>query len=211
VCINFKSTNDNAWVSSNFGVDLPQNYSSEIYPGLSAPIIVKSRQSGRMACGLARFGLIPAWARDEKIGRYTANARSETVADKPSYRAAWRKGQYGLVLVDCFYEPNYQSGQSVRWQIGIESETPFAIACLWEQWTDSNSGEVVVSFTILTANADDHPVMSQFHKVGDEKRTPIILSSSLHHEWLEADMHRAQELIASAHMSKLRAVPASKM
>jgi hypothetical protein len=113
--------------------------------------------------------LIHAWAKDDKISRHTYNARSETAAVKPSYRTAWRQRQFGLVLVDDFYEPSYASGKAVRWKIELASGDPFGIACLWDRWTDSASGERVVSFSMLTVNADEHPVMNQFHKLGDKK------------------------------------------
>jgi putative SOS response-associated peptidase YedK len=108
--------------------------------------------------------LIPSWAKDDKISRHTYNARSETAAEKPSYRHAWRQSQVGLVLADNFYEPSYASGKAVRWKIELASGDPFGIACLWERWTDPASGELVVSFSMLTVNADAHPVMRQFHK-----------------------------------------------
>jgi putative SOS response-associated peptidase YedK len=159
---------------------------------------------------LAKFGLIPSWAKDEKIARHTYNARSETAAEKASYRTAWRQRQYGLVLVDNFYEPSYESGRAVRWKIELASGDPFGIACLWDRWTDSTSGELVVSFSMLTVNADEHPVMRQFHKPGDEKRTPVIIAPDLHNAWLGAEPTKAAEMMTWAHMPKLRAVPAPR-
>jgi putative SOS response-associated peptidase YedK len=159
---------------------------------------------------LARFGLIPSWAKDDKISRHTYNARSETAAVKPSYRAAWRQRQFGLVLVDNFYEPNYQTGKAVRWQIGLASGNPFGIACLWDRWTDPSSGELVVSFTMLTVNADEHPVMRQFHKPGDEKRTPVIIRPDLQDAWLCADTDQAAELMNWRHMPELEASAAPR-
>ena len=211
MCTNFTPTKNNSWVQDNFGVDLPQTYPSDVYPGFSAPIVVKSHQSGRVACGAARFGLIPAWAKDEKISRHTYNARSETAENKPSYRAAWRKQQFGLVLVDHFYEPNYETGKSIPWKISLESEEPFAIACLWDRWTNSTTGEIVVSFSMLTVNADEHPIMRQFHRVGDEKRTPVIISKELHHVFLSASPFKSHELMNWAHMPKLRSMPSPKI
>ena len=134
---------------------MPAGFPDESYPGFDAPIVVKSHQTGRVACGLAKFGLIPAWAKDDKIARHTYNARSETAAEKPNYRTAWRHRQYGLVLVDNFYEPHYESGRAVRWRIDLASGDPFGIACLWDRWTDSATGELVVSFSMLTVNADE--------------------------------------------------------
>jgi putative SOS response-associated peptidase YedK len=144
---------------------------------------------------LARFGLIPAWAKDDKIGRHTYNARSETVREKPSYRAAWRQRRFAIALLDNFFEPNYASGKAERWKIEQVSQQPFGIASLWETWTDPASGELVTSFTMLTVNADDHPVMNQFHKPGDEKRTPVVLNESQFDEWLSADESQATAMM----------------
>jgi len=163
-----------------------------------------------VACGLARFGLIPSWAKDDKISRHTYNARSETAADKPSYRHAWRQSQVGLVLADNFYEPSYASGKAVRWKIELASGDPFGIACLWERWTDPASGELVVSFSMLTVNADKHPVMNQFHKPGDEKRTPVIIAPELHDSLLSANPDQAADMMTWAHMPELRAMPAPR-
>ena len=210
MCTNFTPTQRAQWVKEKLGVDLPASYSEESYPGFASPIVVKSHQTGRLACGLARFGLIPVWAKDNKISRHTYNARSETVSEKPSYRTAWRQRQFGLVLVDNFYEPSYESGKAMRWKIELASGDPFGIACLWDRWTDPASGELVVSFSMLTVNADEHPVMKQFHKPGDEKRTPVIIAPELHNAWLSADLVQATELMTWQHMPALVAGPAPR-
>ena len=210
MCTNFTPTQRGQWVKGRLGVDLPGGYPPESYPGFAAPIVVQSHQTGRVACGLARFGLIPAWAQDDKISRHTYNARSETAFEKPSFRNAWRQRQFGLVLVDNFYEPSYASGKAVRWQIALASGDPFCIACLWDRWTDPASGELVVSFSMLTVNADAHPVMQQFHKPGDEKRTPVIIAPELHAAWLSAEVLRATELMSWQHMPDLVASPAPR-
>ncbi len=208
MCTNFTPTQRAQWVKEALGVDLPSDYPEETYPGYLAPLVVKSHQSERIACGLARFGLIPAWAKDNKISRHTYNARSETAAEKPSYRTAWRQRQFGLVLVENFYEPSYESGKAERWKIELASGDPLAIACLWDRWTDPVSGERVVTFSMLTVNADAHPVMKRFHKPGDEKRTPVIIAPELHDTWLSADTAQASELMTWSHMPDLSAMPA---
>ena len=211
MCTNFTPTKRAQWVKDNLSVDLPTNHPDETYPGYAAPLVVKSHQSGCVACGLARFGLIPGWAKDEKISRHTYNARSETVAEKPSYRAAWRQRQYGLVLLDNFFEPSYESGKAVRWKIQLASGDPFGIACLWDRWKEPATGELVVSFSMLTVNADEHPVMRQFHKPADEKRTPVIVSPHLYDAWLSADTDHATELMSWSHMPELVAMAAPKV
>ena len=206
MCTNFTPTRKAPWVKEHFGIDLPtSDYPVEAYPGYAAPIVVKSHNSGRVACGLARFGLIPSWAKDDKISRHTYNARSETVREKPSYRNAWKQRKYAITLLDNFYEPHYESAKAERWKIELASKEPFGIASLWETWTDPNSGQVVTSFTILTVNADEHPVMKQFHRLGDEKRTPVVLSTSQFDQWLSADETQAMAMMKWDNMPQLLA------
>jgi len=205
MCINFTPTRNNAWVNERLGVALPAgNYLEETYPGYVAPLVLKSHQTGRVACGLARFGLIPGWAKDEKISRHTYNARSETVAEKPSYRTAWRQRRYGIALLDHFFEPNYVTGKAQRWRIALASQEPFGIASIWDTWTNPATGELVTSFSMLTVNADHHPVMNQFHKPGDEKRTPVILRPDQFEAWLSADTTNAAAMMNWLHMPPLQ-------
>jgi putative SOS response-associated peptidase YedK len=205
MCTNFTPVQKPQWVKDAFDIDLPAAYAAETYPGFAAPIVVQSHQTGRVACGLAKFGLIPAWAKDDKISRHTYNARSETVTEKPSYRTAWRKRQFGLVLVENFFEPRYESGRAVRWKIGLASGDPFGIACLWDRWTDPSTGELVVSFSMLTVNADEHPVMNQFHQQGDEMRTPVIIAPEFHKAWLGAETMLASKFMSWQNMQSLHA------
>lgn len=203
VCTNFTPTKKNQWVKNTLGVDIPLEFPQESYPGFASPIVVKSHQTQRVASGLAKFGLIPHWAKDDKIARHTYNARSETAFEKPSFRTAWRNRQFGLVLCDNFYEPSYQTGKAERWKIERADQQPFGIACLWDKWTDPESGELIVSFSMLTVNADEHPVMKQFHKPGDEKRTPVIISPESHLAWLSSDLSDAQNWMSWQHMPEL--------
>ena len=204
MCTNFTATRNKPWVKEHLKVDLPTApYPPEAYPGYVAPLVVKSHSTGRVACGLARFGLIPTWAKDDKISRHTYNARAETVASKPSYRTPWRQRRYGIVLLDNFFEPHYGSGQAQRWQIALRSQEPFGIASLWDTWTDPASGELVTSFSMLTVNADAHPVMNQFHKPGDEKRTPLVLATAQFDAWLGATPDEAQAMMHWHEMPEL--------
>ena len=204
MCTNFTPTRKNTWVKTHFGVDIPDaDFPVEAYPGYLAPIIVKSHQTNRIACGLARFGLIPAWAKDDKISRHTYNARTETVYEKPSYRTAWRQRRLGIALLDNFYEPSYTTGKAERWEIKLTNDEPFGIASLWDTWTDTQTGELITSFTMLTINADTHPVMKQFHKPEDEKRTPLILATNQFDDWLNADPQIVASMLNLSSMPEL--------
>jgi putative SOS response-associated peptidase YedK len=115
------------------------------------------------------------------------------VNEKPSYRTAWRLRRLGIALLDNFYEPSYVTGKAERWEIKLANDEPFGIASLWDTWTDTQTGELITSFTMLTINADTHPVMKQFHKPEDEKRTPLVLATNQFDDWLNAD----QQIVAS--------------
>mgnify|MGYP003704036247 FL=1 len=195
MCVQYLPTINVDWVKSHFDLTLPNDSTRDVFPSYPGPIVLKSHQTERIAIGLARFGLIPAWAKDADFGRKTYNARAETVAVKPSYRHAWSKRHYGLALADAFYEPNYESGKAVRTQIRQANGEPMAIASIWDTWTEPETGEMIVSFSMLTINAKEHPVMNRFHKPEDEKRTVVPLKTELLNDWLNATPETAIDLL----------------
>jgi putative SOS response-associated peptidase YedK len=168
--------------------DLGFQYPEESFPGYAAPLILG--KEAIKAC----FGLIPHWAKDSKLSRSTYNARSETVAEKPSFRQAWRRSQFCLVPMQAFYEPNYESGAAIRWRIAREDQQPFAVAGIWDRWLAPNK-EVVHSFSMLTLNADQHPLMRRFHKPGEEKRTIAILEVEDWLPWQDAKPEEALKML----------------
>ncbi len=195
MCVQYLATANVDWVKTHFDLDLPVTQAHDIFPTYPGSIILKSHNTQRTAIGLASFGLIPSWAKDEDFGRKTYNARAETVAEKPSYKTAWVKRHYALALADTFYEPNYETGKAVRTGIRQANGEPMAIASIWDTWTEPSSGELIVSFSMLTINADEHPVMKRFHKPEDEKRTVVPLKPTLFKEWLNATPETAQEIL----------------
>jgi putative SOS response-associated peptidase YedK len=107
------------------------------------------------------------------------------VGEKRGFSGAWKKQQLCLVPAEAFYEPNYESGKVVRWRIGMADGTPFAIAGLWREWSEPEGS--ALSFTMLTVNSAEHPLMNRFHKPGDEKRSVVILPPSEYEGWLASD------------------------
>ena len=96
---------------------------TEIYPGHLAPIIrLADDGSGSRECVSACFGMVPHWA-ELRLARHTYNARSETVASKPSFRHAFAKRQFCVIPAESFFEPNYESGRAVRWKIAADAAT----------------------------------------------------------------------------------------
>lgn len=158
----------------------PEFAYGEAYPGSVVPIVTNFAPRLWVP---AAFGLIPSWAKDTKIVRSTYNARAETVGEKPSFRSAWQHGQLCIIPAEVLYEPCYETGKAVRWAIRRADGKPMGIAGLWERKLDE-TGEPTWSMTMLTINADYHPLMRRFHKPEDEKRTVVILPDDAWGDWL---------------------------
>lgn len=197
MCSNFEPVKiqDASWVKQHFGCELPSaEWRDETFPTYAAPFI--TLDNGTPICELALFGLVPHWAQDKKkFGLKTYNARSETVHEKPSYRMAWRERRFGLILTRRFYEPCYETGKAVRTSIYRQDGEPTAIASIWERIVDKESGEVLMSFSMLTVNADAHPLMKRFHRPEDEKRSVVVINSSDFTKWLTATHEGASRLL----------------
>lgn len=195
MCVQYLTTVNIDWVKSHFDLDLPTSGAHDVFPTYPGPIVLRSHNTDRTAIGMARFGLLPAWAKEETFGRKTYNARAETVAQKPSYKQAWIKRHYALALADVFYEPCYESGKAVRTAIQQVNQEPMAIASIWDTWTEPETGELIVSFSMLTIDASNHLVMRRMHKPEDEKRTVVPLRPELFNAWLNATPEEAQALL----------------
>jgi len=161
-------------------LDLPP----EAWPGYMAPILRGSHEApGELEIAPAMFGMVPHWA-DHKLARQTYNARTETVASKPSYRNAWKRKQFCIIPAANFFEPNYETGKPVRWRIERADGAPVAIAGIWEY----RPADQLLSFSMLTINADGHPLMQRFHKPDDEKRMVMILDPGQYQGWLDGSL-----------------------
>ena len=139
------------------------------------------------------FGMIPKWAKDTSFAKHTYNARSETVADKPSFKHAWYNNQFALIPVQTIYEPKYINGKAHRYGIHREDNEPFTVAGLYEMVKIGD--QLIRSMTMLTINADQHPFMSQFHKPEDEKRSIVVIEPEYRMDWLTATLENAFKLL----------------
>ena len=191
MCSHFESVKDRQILKCHFRLDdVPDGGKWDMWPCYLGPFIRRHEFAdvGDEAVSdrevlLGSFGLIPHWATDTKIARQTYNARSETVAVKPSYRDAWKRAQHCIVPADAFYEPDWRSGKAVATRISRADGQPMGIAGLWSWWK-SPKGDVLHSFTMLTINAESHSLMRQFHKPMDEKRMVVILPENRYDDWL---------------------------
>ena len=91
------------------------DFKDDVYPNYDTPLLFATRNDIEPQWRQVRFGLIPKWADSTNITKYTYNARSDIVKEKPSHRGAWHKSQFALIPVKTIYDPHYQNGKSQRW------------------------------------------------------------------------------------------------
>jgi putative SOS response-associated peptidase YedK len=180
----------------HFGVAPPDSeFKAEAYPADMAPFIRPPRGDsvpGDRAAALGMFGIAPHWAKEPmKLARNTYNARTETLTERPSFRNAWKRRQFCIIPAASIFEPCYETGKAVRWEIGNADGSPLAIAGLWEYRQDGPTGLPLLSYTMLTINADGHEIFQRMHKPNDEKRMVVLLSPDQYDEWLHCPVEDA--------------------
>ena len=163
--------------------------------------------------GAGQFGLVPRWvksASDAKLrSTKLVNARSETVTTSNNFRDAWLSGQRCIVPMMAFMEDDWRSGKAVPTRIARVDGKPMGVAGLWERWTGAG-GEVIVSFTVLTVNANSHALMSRYQQPGNEKRMLAILNEGAYAAWLSARPEKAKEFMRAYPANWLTANPVEK-
>jgi putative SOS response-associated peptidase YedK len=177
-------------IAAVFGVDvgdLPPRYN--VAPSQPVAAIVQMPDTAKPQLQMLRWGLIPSWAKDPKIGYKLINARAETVAEKPSFRSAFRHRRC-LILATGFYEWQQIAGsrQKQPYFIGLQDEKLFAFAGLYERWS-SPDGDAWVTCTIITTVAND--LVEPIHQ-----RMPVILDSQTYNLWLDPSFDKIDSLQA---------------
>ena len=160
-----------------------------IAPTQMAPVVRRSDDGRQMY--MLRWGLIPSWSKDKNIASKLINARGETVAQKPSFRDAYKKRRC-LVPVDGFYEWRKEGEAKQPYRIGFRGGTPFVFAGLWESWTvpdgQEDAGDVIETYTIVTTEAN--PKIAPIHH-----RMPVIVDPSDYDLWLNGAPDDAANVI----------------
>ncbi|WP_210365154.1 SOS response-associated peptidase [Bacillus sp. REN3] len=153
-----------------------------IAPGQDILAVVskgKNREGFQM-----RWGLVPFWADDEKIGFRMINARAETIDRKSSFSNAFRK-RHCLILADGFYEWQKEENHKRPYRFEMKDKQPFAFAGLWENW--QKEGKRITSCTIITTEANR--LIERVHE-----RMPVILPADKHDFWLDGTVDDVVEL-----------------
>ena len=155
------------------------------------------------------WGLVPSWAKDLKVAARLINARAETAAQKPSFRAAFKRRRC-LILADGFYEWHGDKGNKQPYFITTPSKGPFAFAGLWETWknkTGCDDEPVYKSCTILTTAASES--IKKIHH-----RMPVILQSKAYSDWLNPEIqetNRLEDVLRHYQVRKMNVYPVSKL
>ena len=155
---------------------------------------------------LMRWGLVPSWAKDLRIGSRMINARGETVADKPAFRSALRKRRC-LIMADGFYEWQQGAKPKQPYYVTRKDKSPLAFAGLWERWQPPEGGDAVDSCTIVTTEAN--ALVGAFHQ-----RMPVILDREDFDLWLDpavTDPARLLPLLKPYSAEKMDAYPVSRL
>ena len=163
---------------------------------------------------VGQWGLVPWFAKSARLPYSTNNARFEELAAKASYRQPWARGQRCIIPAVWFDEPCWETGRNVWWRFRRADGRAWALAGLWNTWVDPGSGEVVESYTMLTLNADAHPLMSRMHKPDpalppdrQDKRSVVVLRAQDEAAWLHGSPAEAAAVVGLAPVEVFDAAP----
>ena len=181
MCARFTLTQSATSLSDYFGLFAFPEIKPRFNIAPTQPVLCLKHDSADIAPTIFRWGLVPSWAKDIRIGARAINARSETIADKPTFRDAW-KSRRCVVLSSGFYEWKSIGGRKMPFHITSATNTqqrPMMMAGLWESWQDPNSHNTtpVETCTIITTTANER--MQELHD-----RMPVLLDKGDLDVWL---------------------------
>lgn len=170
-----------AWFGTDTGIEegitLDWGTSYNVAPQTFQPVVRLNRDTGKREIVLMRWGLIPYWSKDAKIGYSTINAKAETVATAPAFREAFKRRRC-LVPADAFYEwQKLDPKHKQPFAIALASREPYGFAGVWERWKDPQTHQWLETFSIITT--DPNQVVAPLHN-----RMPVIIERKDYGRWL---------------------------
>ncbi len=172
-----------------------------VAPTDSMPVVGTSRE-GAIKIREVRWGLVPYWAKDTKIGAKAINARVETIAEKPMFREAFKRRRC-LVPASGYFEWKVEGAAKQPYFIHDADGALLMFAGLWESWRESTESEPLQTYTIVVGPPG--VVSGDIHD-----RAPVILPESAWHTWLTGDVAAAASLLEHAREPALKYHPVSK-
>ncbi|MBI3972324.1 MAG: SOS response-associated peptidase [Chloroflexi bacterium] len=207
MCGRFTLTVDPGLVARRFGAPPGEGGGTQPrYNVAPAQTVITVTDDGVRHLEQMRWGLIPSWAKDPKIGSRMINARAETLAEKPAFRNALKRRRC-LIPADGFYEWTERAGRKQPMRITLRSGEPFAFAGLWESWTPSAEATPVRTCTIVTTSPN--ALMATIHH-----RMPVILTPEAEAIWLDpsiADPAKLLPLLVPYPADEMVAYPVSSL
>lgn len=182
----------------------PWRGQTEIYPRALGPFIRSAQDAAEHELELVvgQWSLIPWFAETAKLTYSTDNARFEEIASKASFKQSWLQGRRCIIPAWSFDEPCWETGRNVWWRFRRADGEPWGLAGLWNAWADKETGEVIQSYTMLTINADHHPLMSRMHKPdpklpahAQDKRSVAAIDLADVDQWLFGSNDEAASLV----------------
>jgi putative SOS response-associated peptidase YedK len=187
----------------------------EVYPRQPGAFIRTARDSTEREFVVGAWGLIPWFSKTPMLTYATCNARSEELADKASYKHPWARGQRCIIPAESFFEPNWESGKHVPWRFRRADGELWSLAGLWNTWTDKATGEIHESYTMLTINADNHPLMNRMHRPDpkrrpemQDKRSVVPIALNAVDVWLNGTLEEVRDLVQLPAVELFDAEPA---
>lgn len=175
---------------------------AEIFPRALGPFLRATPNIEGLDLVVGQWGLIPWFAKTPKLTFATNNARFEEITAKASFKQSWALGRRCIIPAVSFDEPCWETGRNVWWRFRRRDGAPWALAGLWNEWLDKETGEVVPSYTMLTINADSHPIMSRMHKPDpnlppdrQDKRSIVAIEGGDVARWLQGTREEAAALM----------------
>jgi putative SOS response-associated peptidase YedK len=188
--------------------------SAAIFPRAQGPFIRTLTESPERELVIGQWGLIPWFAKAAQLPYSTNNARFEEITDKASYKQSWAKGYRCIIPAMSFDEPCWDTGKNVWWNFRRADGAPWGLAGLWNSWIDKATGSIHESYTMLTLNADDHPLMSRMHKPDpklpadqQDKRSVVAIELADVDAWLRGSIDEASELVRVPAVEVFNAAP----
>ena len=206
--------------AENFGVVLPEHLlGKEVWPRQQGFFLRKAWPDNTAADALkgvelaqGQFGLVPTWvksASDAKLrSTKLAVTRYETMSTATPTRETWLSGQRCIIPMQAFFEADWRGAKGVPTRIARVDGKPMGVAGLWERWTQGD--EEIISYTLLTVNANSHALMNRYGQNGNEKRMPAILNEGAYSAWLSAPVDKAREFMRAYPAQLLLANPVQK-
>ena len=161
----------------------------------------------------AQWGLVPHWVKSASDAKLRApklvNAKSDLASTGTAFRDAWLNGQRCIVPMVAFYEDDLRSGKAVPTRVARVDGKPMGVAGLWARWqgAGAESGEVIISYCLLTVNANNHALLHRYGQPGSEKSMPAILNEGAYDAWLTARPDKAKEFMRQYAAQSLLANP----